>query len=241
VLGFVSHLACPVDLPVLESLGAPAEAYPTGPWMQTILLQDDPDLFRGLEHSLLCREGIALLTAAADADLLERCRQSRAQVVLLAGHGDPATERLVRRLESLPHDPLCLVAAGGGAARELLKDVESRLGLAGRAATRRVCRVAARVAGAGAACKGRTRDISISGTFVATEKILSAQTPVVVEFTIPGVRPHRRHAGVVVRSQAADPHSHHLAGMAVQFAPDERLSAGQLAALPPAATVAAPS
>ncbi|MCZ6600109.1 MAG: PilZ domain-containing protein [Acidobacteria bacterium] len=202
--------------------------------MQTILLQDDPDLFRGLEHSLLCRDGITLLTAAADADLLETCRESGAQVVLLAGRGDAATRALVLRLNSLPHDPLCLVADCGREARDLLGQVESRLGVVGRAAPRRVCRVVARVTCPGSSCRGRTRDISASGTFVATTKALPENTPIVVEFASPGRRQGGRHAGVVVRSVSDDPSSQHLAGMAIRFAPGERLSDGQLDALPAA-------
>jgi hypothetical protein len=209
--------------------------------MQTILLQDDPDLFRGLEHSLLCRDGITLLTAAADADLLDSCRESGAQVVLLAGREKTATESLVRRLKSLPHEPLCLVAAGGREARDLLGKVESRLGVAGRQAPRRVCRVAARVTGPGASCKGRTRDISASGAFVATTEVLPEKTPIVVEFVSPGRRGGNRHAGVVVRSVPDDSPSQRLAGMAIRFAPDERLSDSQLDALPVAAARNAPS
>jgi hypothetical protein len=203
--------------------------------MQTILLQDDPDLFRGLEHSLLCRDGITLLTAAADADLLEICRERGAQVVLLAGRGKAATQILVRRLQSLPHDPLCLVAASGREARDLLGKVESCLGLARRAAPRRVCRVAARVTGSGTSCSGRTRDISATGAFVATRAVLPVQTPIVVEFGSPGRRGSGRHSGAVVRSVAADSSSHHLAGMAIRFALDDRLSDGLLDALPAAA------
>ncbi|TDI47908.1 MAG: hypothetical protein E2P00_00405 [Acidobacteria bacterium] len=203
--------------------------------MQTILLQDDPALFRGLEHSLLCRDGITLLTAAADAELLDTCLKSGAQVVLLAGRATVATETLVRRLKSLPHDPLCLVATGAREARDLLGRMESRLGVAGRAAPRRVCRVAVRVTGPGTICKGRTRDLSSSGAFIATTEALPEKTPVVVEFVSPGRRGSARHTGVVVRSVADDPLSQRLAGMAIRFAPGGRLSDDLLDALPAAA------
>jgi hypothetical protein len=208
--------------------------------MQTILLQDDPDLFRGLEHSLLCRDGINLLTAA-DADLLDTCRESGAQVVLLAARGKAATESLLGRLESLPHAPLCLVAASGRAARDLLAQMESRLGVAGREAPRRACRVSARVTGQGISLKGRTRDISASGAFVATTEALPEDTRITVEFASPGRPSGALHAGVVVRAVPDDPPSQRLAGMAIRFAPDQRLSDDLLSELPAmAARAAAP-
>ena len=203
--------------------------------MLTILLQDDPALFRGLEHSLLCRESIQLLTASGEADLLDSCRTSRAQVVVLAAAG--RGEDLARRIESLPHAPLCLRAGDDQEAGRLLAAVQDRLGLPERDGDRHACRVEVLVRSGAGSCRGRTRDLSTSGVFVATEPGCGLRGPVEIDLRPPGASGSIRCRGKVVRGVPLDRASDRLAGLAVQFtagqglSPDqvERLQAPQLA------------
>jgi hypothetical protein len=194
--------------------------------MQTILLQDDPDLFRGMEHSLLCREGINVLLADGETALVSACSESRAQVVLLAS--GQSGQGLARRLEGLPHAPLCVSLPEDGQAGGMMASITDRLGLSGRQGERHSCHVPARVnAGAGSG-RGRTRDLSLFGAFIATGPGCTLDGPVEVEFR-PGRGGEAIHCnGQVVRGVPRDGASDHLAGLAVHFAPDGGLSRGQL-------------
>jgi len=194
--------------------------------MQTILLQDDPDLFRGLEHSLLCREGINLLTATGEAPLLDACRTSLAQVVLLAAAG--SSEDLVRRIESLPHAPLCFTARDGQEASLLLTEIQERLGLPGRDGARHPCRVPVLVRSGSGSCRGRTRDLSTSGVFVATEPGCGLCGAVEIDLRPPGASEVIRCRGRVVRGVPLDRASDRLAGLAVSFTAGHGLSTSQV-------------
>ena len=197
--------------------------------MQTILLQDDPDLFRGIEHSLLCREGINLLLASGEAALLSACRESHAQVVLLAS-GRPG-RGLARRLEALPHAPLCVSLPEDGRAGGMMASITDRLGLSGRQDERHSCHVPARVDAVAGSCRGRTRDLSLFGAFIATGTGCTLDGPVEVEFRS-GRGGEAIHCnGHVVRDVPRDKASDHLAGLAVRFATHGGLSQGQLESL----------
>ena len=194
-------------------------------WMQTILLQDDANLCRGLEHSLLCRDDINLMFASHEG-LVDLCRSSKAAVVLLAADESSAGPKLVAAIGALDHGPLCLVAADGQQARDLLRQAGPHLGVAGRGAQRHPCRIGVQVRLDGDIIRGRARDLSTSGVFVATTRNCPAGTTVAVELKTAGRGRGLRRQGTVVRSVMADPASERLAGVAVAFTAE--LSAGQM-------------
>jgi hypothetical protein len=197
--------------------------------MQTILLQDDPILFRGLEHSLLRRDGIHLLTASGEAALVAACSRSGADVVLLAAGSDKA--ELTVKMESLPHAPLCVSLPVDGEAGGVMARVRDHLGLSARQEERHPCRVPVRFQSGAGWSQRRTRDLSVSGVFIASEDTGSIESPVDLEFKTDGKSPTISCRGRVTRTVSAKEDSDHLAGLAVHFTSGHGLSRLQLEVL----------
>ncbi len=197
--------------------------------MQTILLQDDPALFRGLEHSLLCRDGIHLLTACRER-LLEACESSRADVVMFLP-ATPQDEAIDLRagLAALPHAPLCLPVQDGTQARQALRQAGEKLGVAGRGWPRQACRVAVTVRGRGWSSRGWTRDLSPAGAFIGGRCSGTGGDEVRLD-----LRPARGErvslAGKLVRVVQASCDLEQLQGMAVAFDNVSQLNADHLQA-----------
>ena len=204
--------------------------------MQTILLQDEPELLRALERGILRRSDLRLVLAATSTELLERSRRESPDMVIL-DHDIPggASGRLVDALHSLPVPPACLIVESDAAMdvseigeprRAPIQDsICRRLGLAGRGAGRQPLRCATRVLWQGECLHGTTRDISRSGTFVVTRTPLARARKVELQMrALPG----RRLTGHVVRSVALSPEQDRLPGMGICFEIEHHLTAAEM-------------
>jgi hypothetical protein len=131
-------------------------------------------------------------------------------------------------MESLPHAPRCFTVQDGQEAGRLLAEVQDRLGLPGRDGERHPCRVQVLVRSGAGSCRGRTRDLSTSGVFVATEPGCGLCGPVELDFRPPGDAETLHCRGRIVRGVPLDRASDRLAGLAVQFTAGQGLSPDQM-------------
>ncbi|MFQ5671293.1 MAG: PilZ domain-containing protein [Acidobacteriota bacterium] len=192
--------------------------------MKTVLIQDDPVLFRDLEDSLLQRAGVRLLVAGTPDDLAAlSLREGPDLVILGQGPPGPNPEKILRRLRALPAPPACLVSPRPPEPSGLLELLRARLDLPDRGRRRRVCRVKALARCGSQDRVGVTRDLSEDGVFVATAEPYEERQE--VELRIAGRTGHREvaAAGRVVRSVVPVAGLHHLPGMAVRFHETSRL------------------
>jgi hypothetical protein len=200
--------------------------------MQTILIQDDPDLFRHLEDSLLRRSDLRLLTAATAAELLARSRSEQPDLVVLgpAGLETPAAE-VERRLAGLPRPPVCLRCPDPDVGRGLEGDIHRHLGVALRRAQRHVCHLPVRLTAAGKARRGITRDLAAGGVYVATPKPYPVATKVSLRLRAADGSLAVQAEGEVVRAVTPQAAGERLPGMAIRFLPSGGLDAATVSRL----------
>jgi uncharacterized protein (TIGR02266 family) len=103
-------------------------------------------------------------------------------------------------------------------------------GPAQRGGRRRPARLPVRLASPGAAWRGRVKDISRSGLFVALPHPPPLAAAVEVSLRLPGAAGAALQArGVVVRQVAPDPDSHLLPGVGVRFTDLDALTEARIA------------
>ena len=200
--------------------------------MRTILLEDDPILFRGLECSLLRREELRILTAGSPEALLESSRRDRPDLVVLRDTGDASsTPAIVEQLEAIPDSPPCVLSPAKPDREALLARIHEHLDLPARRTLRRPCRLRVCSTGGDDERTGITRDLAATGTFVAMEDPFELSSDLLLAFKGHGMRQAVQVGGRVVRSVPPAPGSERLPGMAVRFHDGELLSQEVLDAL----------
>jgi Tfp pilus assembly protein PilZ len=200
--------------------------------MRTILLEDDPILFRGLECSLLRREELRIVTAGSPEALLESSRRERPDLVVLRDTGDASSAPdIVEQIEAIPDSPPCVLSAAKPDREALLARIHEHLDLPARRAPRRRCRLRVRSTRGDDQRTGITRDLSEAGVFVAMDDPFELSSDILLAFKGHGMRQAVKVGGRVVRSVPPAPGSERLPGMAVRFNDEERLSREVLDAL----------
>lgn len=213
--------------------------------MSRVLMVDDAGLFQMLEASFLRRLGCEIIRAADGSDILAKAGATRPDLIVLqterAGCDTPGCVRALKADARLRSIPIVVVTsaerlpdcAAAGADATLVRPVErGALELAlcslGRVVTRRgrrrPARLPARLLSGDAAWRGRVKDISTGGLFVALRDAPPLHAEVQVSLHLPADAGRRavNARGVVVRRVEADPESHLLPGVGVRF---ERLDA----------------
>lgn len=209
--------------------------------MSRILMVDDADLFRALDATLVRRFQCDIVRARDAGDVLARAGTLAPDLIVLdAERPDRGGADCVRALKNDPalRDTRVLVLASGGAALDACRaagadaalarpliaaDLEIALGklggLAWRRAPRRASRLAARIRSGSVHARGRIKDISRDGLFLAVRCTPAVDAEVRVLFGLPsadGVRSIDTR-GVVVRRVEDDPESHLIAGVGLRF------------------------
>ncbi len=208
--------------------------------MSTILMIDDTALFQLLETSFLKRTGCRVVRAIGRDDCLAKARaMSPDLIVLTTDHPALGGPDCIRELKSDPatgSTPVLAltsaeearVCADAGAdvilkrpvSRKALVEVLERYGCtARRDGDRRSAHMPAQVATTGEERRGRVKDISRSGMFVAMPKPLPVDQSVDLSLRLPGPAGDRtlRARGIVVRRVTDDPESHLIPGVGVRF------------------------
>lgn len=210
--------------------------------MSRVLMVDDAGLFRLLEASFLRRLGCEIVRVDETPELLERARHDPPDLILLdADHPKLDGPECVRALKADPGlrpTPVLVVSSPEGVARcsdagadatlarplapgalELALSALGRLGP--RSGARRSARFPVRVvfADGSAPRRGRAKDISCTGVFLALRRTVPVDTPVILSMRLPTPgRPRRLQArGIVVRQVPDDPESHLISGIGVRF------------------------
>ena len=208
--------------------------------MSRVLMVDDAGLFQMLESSFLRRVGCEILRAAADgSDLLAKAGGLAPDLILLdaerPGCDTPSCLRALKADPALRSIPVLVVTsparladcAAAGADATLVRPLQSgalELALssidrvAQRSGRRRAVRLGVRLAASGGAWRGRVKDISRSGLFVALPHPPPLDAAVEVSLRLPDDgRGPLSARGVVVRQVPPDPDSHLLPGVGVRF------------------------
>ena len=208
--------------------------------MSRVLMVDDAGLFRMLETSFLRRLGCEIVRAQNGPDLIRKATHQAPNLILLdAQKPDLDGPGCVRALKSDPAlcaIPILVVTTSdgvrgcceAGADATLARPFESTalemaLSSLGRLAHRQGPRRSAsgwvRVAAPGGPRRGRLKDISRTGLFLALPEPLPLQARIGVSLRLPGPQAGRqvRAQGVVVRQVAPDPDSHLIPGVGVRF------------------------
>lgn len=208
--------------------------------MSRVLMVDDAGLFRMLEATFLRRLGCEIVRAKDGPDLIRKAADKAPSLILLdAQKPDLDGPQCVRTLKSDPSlraIPVLVVTTSEGVAgcceagadatltrpleRGALDLALSSFGrVAHREGPRRSARGWVRVAGPGGARRGRLKDISRTGLFVALPDPLPLRERIGVSLRLPGPEGERqvRAQAVVVRQVAPDPDSHLIPGVGVRF------------------------
>jgi len=208
--------------------------------MSRVLMVDDAGLFRVLEASFLRRLGCEIVRAQDGPDLIRKATDSAPSLILLdAQKADLDGPGCVRALKSDPAlcaIPILVVTTSdgvrgcceAGADATLARPFESgalelALSSLGRVGHRLDARRSAggwvRMANPRGPRRGRLKDISRTGLFLALAEPLPLQESIGVSLRLPGPDGERqvRAQGVVVRQVAPDPDSHLIAGVGVHF------------------------
>jgi CheY-like chemotaxis protein len=208
--------------------------------MSRVLMIDNPALFRLLDASFVHRAGWEILTAQDAAGILDKARAQTPDVILLdasiPGFDAPACV-LALKSEDAMRSLAVLVLAGPDAAGAcetagadatlghpvLAPALEAALcalgGVAARAGRRRRAPLPARVGTADGVVRGRLKDISRSGVFLALTRPLPLRSPIelVLRLPVPGGPFEVQARGVVVRQVEDRPGSDQIAGIGVRF------------------------
>ncbi len=207
--------------------------------MTKILLLDDVELFLEFEHSFLRRSDCELLTALTGEEILEKVRRDRPDVVLLdvplGGEGGLSVCRAIKDDPDLQATPVifvslpveherCMAAGADGfvsrpASRgRLLEAVRRFVPAVERACYRLPVTLRVDYKGRAGEGIGFTKDLGLEGLFLKTRDAFEAGDALELTFTLPVPAPRPIHAGGhVVRTVAARPESHLVAGVGVAF------------------------
>lgn len=208
--------------------------------MSRVLMVDDAGLFQMLEGSFLRRTCWDIVRALDGCDLVETARQCNPDLILL--DADRPAFRGAAPVLALKTDPVLrsipvlvissrdsvprLRQEGADAilARPVVPGALPRalcsLGrVAHRQEERRTACVPVRIGGRAGGRRGRLKDISRTGLFLALTPPPLVQTPIDLTLRLPvpegGARLRAR--GMVVRQVDADPDSHLIPGVGVRF------------------------
>lgn len=207
--------------------------------MSTILMVDDAGLFQLLETSFLRRTGCRIVRATDHEDCLAKSRSVGPDLIILAADHPGLGVDCIRELKADPRSksiPILVVTvqeavegcAEAGADKVLSRPVsrddlvtalESFGCVARRTGKRRTARMPAQMSTAEGERRGRVKDISRTGLFVAMPKPLPIDESVDLSLRVRGPKGDRnvRARGVVVRQVAENPDSHLIAGVGVRF------------------------
>ena len=201
---------------------------------------DDAGLFRMLEASFLRRLGCEIQRARDSTDIMRKASDGAPSLILLdaqkSGLDGAGCVRALKSDPSLRAIPVLVVASGedvkacceAGADATLTRPLEpGALELALSSLDRLAHREGLRRSAAGwvrldappGPVRGRLKDISRSGLFVALPEPLPTDQRIGVSLRVPGPDGQRqvRAQGVVVRQVRPDPDSHLIAGVGVRF------------------------
>jgi two-component system cell cycle response regulator DivK len=208
--------------------------------MSRVLMVDDAGLFRMLEASFLRRLGCEILRAHDGSDIIRKATDVAPSLILLDSQrpdlDGPGCVRALKADPSLRAIPVLIVTrredvkacCEAGADVTLTRPLEpgalelalSSLGrLAHREGLRRSVRGWVQVAGPSGPIRGRLKDISRTGLFLALPEPLPMDQRIGVSLRLPGPDGQRqvRAQGVVVRQVTRDPDSHLIPGVGVRF------------------------
>ncbi|PYT18229.1 MAG: hypothetical protein DMF51_00660 [Acidobacteria bacterium] len=221
--------------------------------LSRVLVVDDAGLFRMLEGSFVRRLGCEIVRAQDGPDVVRKASARTPDLILLdaqkpeldgpgcvrALKADPALRSIPVLVVTTIDDVAGCCAAGADAAlaRPLatgaLEVALSSLGsVSQRRGRRRAGRGWVQLAGSHGLRRGRLKDISSSGLFLALREPIPVASPVQIAIRLPGPAGdrHVKTRGVVVRQVPPDPDSHLIPGIGVHFVEidpaDERHIAG---------------
>ena len=208
--------------------------------LSRVLVVDDAGLFRLLESSFLKRLGCEIVRAHDGPDVIRKATECGPDLILLdaqkPGLDSEACVRSLKADPALREIPVFVVTGTGGVAAScaagadvaLSRPLESgalelalsSLGRAGhRHGRRRGARGWVHLSDPPGLRRGRLKDISRTGLFLAIPDPLPLQSQLAISLRLPG--PGGQHPlkarGVVVRQVADDPHSHLIPGVGVRF------------------------
>lgn len=208
--------------------------------MSRVLIVDHPPLFMTLEASFLKRAGWEIACGHGPGEMVERAAAAPPDLILLdtstPDFDTPACILELKAAKPTSSVPL-LVLSDPALAREceaagadatlahpvLGAALEAALcalaGVTTRFGRRRGARVPARVDTPAGAMRGRLKDISRSGAFLALERPLAVDSKVemALRLPVPGTSRDIQARGVVVRQVPDDGTSHLVAGVGVRF------------------------
>jgi len=217
--------------------------------MSRVLMVDEAGLFRMLEASFLRRLGCEIVRAQDGPDLIRKATDKAPSLILLDAQkpkmDGPECVRALKADPSMRAIPVLVVTTRDGVAvcceagadatltrpfeRGALELALSSLGrVAHREGPRRSASGWVRVEVSGGRRRGRLKDISRTGLFVALPDPLPVLARIGVCLRLAGPEGERqvRAHGVVVRQVSQDPDSHLIPGVGVRFldidARDER-------------------
>ena len=208
--------------------------------MSRVLMVDDAGLFRMLEASFLRRLGCEIQRASDGSDIIRKATDIAPSLILLDSQrpdlDGPGCVRALKSDPSLRAIPVLVVTGGddvkaccdAGADVTLTRPLrpgalEQALSSLGRQAhregLRRTTRGWVQVAGPSGSKRGRLKDISRTGLFLAPPEPLSVDDRIGVSLRLPGPDGPRQVSaqGVVVRQVTRDPDSHLIPGVGVRF------------------------
>jgi two-component system, cell cycle response regulator DivK len=208
--------------------------------MSRVLMVDDAGLFKMLEASFLRRLGCEIQRAQDGSDIIRKATDAAPSVILLDSQrpnlDGPGCVRALKADPSLRTIPVLVVSRGddvkacceAGADVTLARPLEpgaleqalSSLGrLAHREGRRRSARGWVQVTRVSDSRRGRLKDISRSGLFLALSEPLPTDERIGVSLRLAGPEGWRqvRAQGVVVRKVMQDPDSHLIPGVGVRF------------------------
>jgi CheY-like chemotaxis protein len=208
--------------------------------MSRVLMVDDAGLFRMLEESFIRRLGCEILRASDGPDLIRKATDNTPNLILFDSQrrdlDGPACVRALKSDPVLRSIPVLVVTnrddvkgcCDAGADATLTRPLQAgalELALAslGRVAPRHGRRRSSggwvHVAGPDGPRRGRLKDISRTGLFLALAQPLPLEARIEVSLRLRGAQGERplRAQGVVVRQVVRDPESHLLPGVGVRF------------------------
>ena len=208
--------------------------------LSRVLVVDDAGLFRMLEASFVRRLGCEIVRAQNGPDVILKASARAPDLILLdaqkpefdgprcvrALKADPALRSIPVLVVTTTDDvaSCCTAGADVALARPLtsgaLELALSSLGsVAQRRGRRRVGRGWVRVAGVQGMSRGRLKDISQSGLFLALQEPIPVGSPVGIALRLSGPAGDHpvRARGLVVRQVPPDPDSHLIPGIGVRF------------------------
>jgi uncharacterized protein (TIGR02266 family) len=208
--------------------------------MSRVLMIDDAGLLQMLESSFVRRLACDIVRASDGPDMMDKARRTSPDLILLdaerPGLDGPACLRVLKSDPSLRSIPVLVLTSAerapglcdAGADATLTRPLGSgvlALALSSvgrfqpRGDHRRIARLPVRVGSPAGSRRGRLKDISRTGLFLALPDPLPVDAPVSLTLRLPEPDGRRRleARGVVVRQVPSDPESHLIPGVGVRF------------------------